>query len=60
MKKWKAEIWMEDTSPEGEDEYLSRAEIEFAIEKAKAAIEKEWDGLKVADYDVYIDKETEQ
>ena len=64
MKKWKAEIWMEDTPPEGEstqgkEEHLTKREIHIAIEKAKAAIEKEWEGLKVTDFDVYVDKEDE-
>lgn len=64
MRKWKAEIWMEDTPSEEdiglkEQGHLSKAEIQLAIEQAKAAIEKEWDGLKVTNYGVYIDKEAE-
>ena len=61
MRKWKAEIWMEDTPPRaaihGEDTHLTEEEINIAMEAAKAAIEKKWDGLKVIDFDVYIDKE---
>lgn len=57
MRKWKAELWMEDTPPEGEDEYLPQKDIIIAMEMAKEAIEKQWDGLKVIDFDVYIDKE---
>lgn len=57
MRKWEAIIWMEDTPPEGEDEHLQKSDVITAIEKAKAAIEKEWDGLKVTDFDVYVDYE---
>ena len=61
MRKWKAEIWMNDRPPRvaipGEDTHLTEAEINIAMEAAKAAIEKEWDGLKVVDFDAYIDKE---
>ena len=60
MRKWKVEIWMEDAPPEGEDKYLPQKDIIIAMEKAKEAIEKQWDGLKVRDFDVYIDKEIEQ
>ena len=63
MRKWKAEIWMEDTPPEEnfiQDEHLTQREINTAMEKAKAAIEKEWDGLKVIDFDAYVDTEAEQ
>jgi len=65
MRKWKAEIWMDDTPPEEDitlkdGGHLAQKEINIAMEKAKATIEKEWDGLKVTNYDVYIDKETEQ
>ena len=65
MRKWKAIIWMEDTPPEGEsiqgkDEHLTEREINIAMEKAKAAIEIEYEGLKVADFHVCIDKEKEQ
>ena len=64
MRKWKAEIWMEDSPPRaaipGEDTHLTQAEINIAMEKAKAAIEEEWDGLKVTNYDVYIDKGVDQ
>ena len=46
MRKWKAEIWMEDTPPEGEstegkEEHLTQTEINIAMEAAKIAIEKE-------------------
>ena len=61
MRKWKAEIWMNDTPPRaaipGEDTHLTQEEINIAMEAAKGAIEKEWDGLKVTDFNVYIDKE---
>jgi len=60
MQKWKAEIWMEDTPPEGGFTHLQKSGVVSAIEKAKVAIEKEWKGLKVTDFDVYIDKEIEQ
>ena len=63
MRKWKAEIWIDDTPPEedvGDNRYLTQKEINIAMEKAKVAIEKEWGGLKVIDFDVYIDKEAEQ
>ena len=70
MRKWKAEIWMEDTPPEGEstlsssfegkEEHLSLSDINIAIEEAKAAIEDQWNGLKVVGFDVYLDKEIEQ
>ena len=62
MKKWKAEIWMEDAPPAVEtgQVHLTQKEINIAMEMAKAAIEKEWEGLKVTDFDVYIDKEIEQ
>lgn len=59
MRKWKAEIWVEDTPPAedvGDNRYLTQKEITTAMEKAKEAIEKEWDGLKVKDFDVYVDK----
>lgn len=52
---------MEDTPPAGVDEHLPQSDIIIAIEKAKEAIEEQWDdGLIVTNYDVYIDKETEQ
>ena len=60
MTKWKAEIWMEDTPPEeevGDNRYLTQKELNIAMEMAKAAIEGEWEGLEVIDFDVYIDKE---
>ena len=64
MRKWKAEIWMDDTPPEAviprEDTHLTQEEINIAMEAAKMAIEEEWDGLKVISFDVYLDKETEQ
>ena len=60
MKKWKAEIWIADAPPRavipGEDTHLTQKEINIAMEAAKAAIEKEYDGLKVLDYDVSVDK----
>ena len=60
MKKWKAEIWMEDTPPKAviprEDTHLTQEEIITAMEAAKATIEEEWDGLKVISVDVHIDK----
>ena len=59
MRKWKAEIWMEDTLQD-EDGLLSQDEISRAMEKAKEAIEHVWAGLKVTCLDVHIDKETEQ
>ena len=64
MRKWKAEIWMDDTPPRvaipGEDTHLTHKEITVAMKAAKAAIEKEWDGLKVIDFDAYVDTEAEQ
>ena len=65
MRKWKVELWMEDTPSEEdiglkEQGHLAKAEIQLAIEQAKVTIEKEWNGLKVTDYDVYIDKEPDQ
>ena len=65
MKKWKVELWIEDTPPEEDiilkdGGHLAQKDINIAMEKAKAAIEEEWNGLKVTDFDVYIDKETKQ
>ena len=63
MRNWKAEIWMEDHPLEEDVEdnrYLSQEEINIAMEKAKAAIEGQWIGLKVISFDVHIDKEAEQ
>ena len=56
VKKWKAEIWMEDNVGEG-IEPLTQRQIDIAMESAKRAIETEWDDLKVIDFDIYIDKE---
>lgn len=63
MREWEAIIWMEDTPSEEnfiQDEHLTQEEINIAMEKAKAAIEGQWIGLKVISFDVHIDKETEQ
>jgi hypothetical protein len=57
MRKWKAEIWMEDTREDENDRYLTQEEIEFAMKKAKEAIENVWTGLKVVVFDAYREAE---
>ena len=59
-KSWKVEMWLEDIPPAKEENgqdslHLTADEINFAVEKAKEAIEMAWSGLKVTD--IYTEEE---
>ena len=61
IKRWKAEVWMEE-EVEGFEEFelLTLQDLEEAFKKANRTIEEGWKGFKVVGVDIYEDKEEEE
>jgi len=53
MKRWKAEVYLEDNEEFGS---LKPEEINMAFDKAVGKIESMWRGLTVVDWDISEDE----
>lgn len=58
MKRWKAEVYMEEDIEGFEDfELLTLVDLYEAFKIAKRGIEAGWQGFRVVNIDIYEDKE---
>jgi hypothetical protein len=59
VKHWKAEFWLKDTADE-DGLFFDKDDVRVVLEKARRAINAEYEGFVVEDYDFWEDKEEEQ